>query len=53
MRFEEFVAFTDAAGFGIGRRSPRWIDWPRVIAWSSVGALAASIAVAAAFTALL
>ncbi|WEK13885.1 MAG: DnaJ domain-containing protein [Candidatus Microbacterium phytovorans] len=53
MRFEEFVAFTDAAGFGIGRRSRRWIDWPRVIAWSSVGVLAAAIAVAAAFTALL
>lgn len=30
MRFEEFVAFTDAAGFGIGPRSPRWIDWPRI-----------------------
>ncbi|CAN7219053.1 DnaJ domain-containing protein [Microbacterium sp. LjRoot45] len=53
MRFEEFVAFTDAAGFGIGRRSRRWIDWPRVIAWSSVGVLAAAIAVAAAITALL
>lgn len=37
MRFDEFVAATDAAGFTIGPRSPRWVDWPRVIAWSTVG----------------
>jgi DnaJ-class molecular chaperone len=48
MRFEEFVAFTDAAGFGPGRRTKRWIDWTRVVAWSVVGLLTAGVAVAAA-----
>jgi len=45
MRFDEFVAFTDAAGFSVGKRSGRYIDWARIIAWSTVGALAASVAV--------
>lgn len=39
IRFDEFVRATDAAGFGPGERTPRWIDWPRIIAWSTVGAL--------------
>ena len=42
MRFEEFVASLDATGFGPGRRSRRWIDWPRVVAWSTVGILLAA-----------
>jgi uncharacterized membrane protein YjjP (DUF1212 family) len=37
MRFDEFVAWTDAAGFGPGVRSPRYVDWTRVIVWSILG----------------
>ena len=37
MRFDEFVAWTDAAGFGPGVRSPRYVDWTRVIVWSTLG----------------
>jgi len=37
VRFDEFVRAADAAGFGPGIRTRRWIDWPRVIAWSTVG----------------
>ena len=39
MRFDEFVAWTDAAGFGAGTRSRRYIDWARIIVWSSLGLL--------------
>lgn len=43
IRFDDFVRASDAAGFGPGTRTRRWIDWPRIVAWSSVGALAALI----------
>lgn len=43
VRFDEFVRAADAAGFGPGIRTRRWIDWPRVIAWSTVGALIALV----------
>jgi hypothetical protein len=36
MRFDEFVVWSDAAGFGTGNRSPRYVDWARIIAWSSL-----------------
>ncbi|WP_426326209.1 hypothetical protein [Microbacterium sp. E-13] len=39
MRFNEFVAWTDAAGFGEGTRSRRYIDWTRIIVWSTLGLL--------------
>ncbi len=42
-RFDDFVRASDAAGFGPRTRTRRWIDWPRVVAWSTVGALAALI----------
>ena len=37
MRFDEFTAWTDSAGFGTGIRSPRYVDWTRIIVWSSLG----------------
>lgn len=43
IRFDDFVRASDAAGFGPGARTRRWIDWPRIIAWSIVGALAVLI----------
>lgn len=43
IRFDEFVRAADAAGFGPGPRTRRWTDWPRIIAWSTVGALVALI----------
>lgn len=43
VRFEEFVRAADAAGFGPGVRTRRWIDWPRIIAWSTVGTLVALV----------
>lgn len=43
VRFEEFVRAADAAGFGPGSRTRRWIDWPRAIAWSTVGVAAGAI----------
>lgn len=43
VRFDEFVRAADAAGFGPGIRTRRWIDWPRIIAWSIVGALVALV----------
>lgn len=43
MRFDEFVSAADAEGFGIGRRTRRLIDWPRVIAWSTVGVAVALV----------
>lgn len=44
IRFDEFVRAADAAGFGPGRRTRRWIDWPRIVAWSTVGTLVALVA---------
>jgi hypothetical protein len=46
LRFEEFVRLTDAAGFGVGQRTRRHIDWPRIIAWTTVGTLAGGLAAA-------
>ena len=43
IRFDEFVRAADAAGFGPGIRTRRWIDWPRIIAWSTVGVLTAVV----------
>jgi len=37
MRFDEFTAWTDSAGFGTGVRSPRYVDWTRIVVWSSLG----------------
>jgi len=34
MRFADFVAWTDAAGFGVGARSPQHIDWARIVSRS-------------------
>lgn len=31
MRFDEFVAWTDSAGFGPGTCSRRYVDWVRII----------------------
>ncbi len=44
MRFDEFIAWTDAAGFRAGVRSRPYTDWPRLVAWSIV-ALAVAVAV--------
>ncbi|MFL0565940.1 DnaJ domain-containing protein [Microbacterium sp. 179-I 1D1 NHS] len=44
VRFDEFVRAADAAGFGPGSRTRRWIDWPRAIAWSTVGVAVLAIA---------
>lgn len=41
MRFDEFVAWTDAAGFGAGARSRGYIDWTRIVVWSALGVLVA------------
>lgn len=46
MRFDEFVAWTDAAGFSVGQRSRRYIDWPRIIVRSTLGVLVGGLAVA-------
>lgn len=43
VRFDDFVRASDAAGFGPGTRTRRWVDWPRVIAWSVVGTLFVAI----------
>lgn len=45
VRFDDFVRAADAAGFGAGTRTRRWIDWPRLVAWSVVGAAAALVIV--------
>lgn len=37
MRFDEFVAWMDAAGFGAGTRSPRYVDWTRIVVWTTLG----------------
>ena len=52
MRFEEFVAFTDAAGFGIGQRTRRTTDWTRIIVWATLGLLIAAIAGACVYLAV-
>lgn len=44
MRFDEFVAWADAAGFGAGTRSRRYIDWTRIIVWSALGLLIVGLA---------
>lgn len=49
MRFEEFVAFTDAAGFGIGQRTRRTTDWTRIIVWSTLGLVIAGLAEACVY----
>jgi hypothetical protein len=46
LRFEEFVRLTDAAGFGVGQRTRRHIDWLRIIAWTTVGTLVGGLAAA-------
>jgi len=43
MRFNEFVAWTDAAGFGPGARSPRYVDWTRIIVWTALGLVVAAL----------
>jgi hypothetical protein len=43
MRFDEFVAWTDAAGFGPGVRSPLFVDWTRIIVWSTLGVITAGL----------
>ncbi|GAA3754261.1 hypothetical protein GCM10022240_03970 [Microbacterium kribbense] len=52
MRFDEFVAWSDAASFGNTSPARRWVDWPRVVAWSVVGAAFASIVVAGTWMAI-
>jgi hypothetical protein len=37
MRFDEFVAWWDSAGFGPGHRSPLAIDWG-IAAWAALAA---------------
>lgn len=46
MRFDEFVAWADAAGFGVGTRSPRYIDWTRILVWSSLGLVVIGLLIA-------
>lgn len=43
IRFDEFVRAADAAGFGPGARTRRWVDWPRIVAWSTVGVAVAVV----------
>jgi hypothetical protein len=43
MRFDEFVAWTDAAGFGPGARSPRYVDWTRIIVWTTLALVVAAL----------
>jgi hypothetical protein len=52
MRFEEFVAWTDAAGFGTGTRSPRYVDWARIIVWSALGVVVAGFASTIAYASM-
>lgn len=49
MRFEEFVAFTDAAGFGIGQRTRRTTDWTRIVVWSTLEVVIAGFAEACVY----
>jgi hypothetical protein len=49
MRFEEFVAWMDAAGFGTGSRSPRYVDWVRITVWSTLGVVVAGFGSAIAY----
>jgi hypothetical protein len=52
MRFDEFVAWTDAAGFGPGVRSPLFVDWTRIIVWSTLGVIIAGVIGAMLYLAL-
>lgn len=52
MRFDEFVAWTDAAGFGPGTRAPRYVDWARIVAWSSLGVIVVAVGGALAYVSL-
>ena len=51
MRFDEFVAWWDAAGFGPGHRSPVVVEWPRITAWAALAAAAVAIGGAAVWVA--
>lgn len=46
MRFDEFVVWSDAAGFNVGQRSRRYIDWARIIVWSALGVVIAAMVAA-------
>jgi hypothetical protein len=52
MRYDEFVAWVDAAGFGSGTRSPRYVDWARIIVWSCLGVILLGLAGAIAYVAV-
>lgn len=43
MRFDEFVAWWDAAGFGPGHRSPLVVVWPRIAGWAALAAAVVAI----------
>jgi hypothetical protein len=43
LRFDEFVAARDAEGFGVGPRTRRYRDVPRIIAWSIVAGATAMV----------
>lgn len=46
MRFDEFVEWSDAAGFATGHRSRAQADWPRRIAWTIVTVVVIAVVVA-------
>ncbi|UUT36439.1 J domain-containing protein [Microbacterium elymi] len=54
LRFDEFVAWTDAVAFAGAEHSRGWIDWPRIIVWSALGlvvtGVVSSLIVAGAMT---
>ena len=52
-RRRQLARATDAAGFGPGGRTRRWIDWPRIIVWSALGAITAAVVVGIAVMAVL
>ncbi len=43
LRFDEFIAWTDAAGFRDGVRSRPYVDWTRLTVWSLLGLLVAAV----------
>jgi hypothetical protein len=47
LRFDEYVRARDAEGFGLGVRTRRYRDMPRLIAWSVVAVAASTVAGAA------
>lgn len=49
MRFEEFVTWSDAAAFSGNSTVRPWIDWTRIIVWSSLGIVIAAFTGAIAF----